>query len=73
MTLKRKYKKLLDHYYDEQDTVKADKLKEKLYKKYGTNKHCFRCGSQLLVSDLKEYKFLCLECDENFYSIEVTN
>lgn len=32
---------------------------------------CPKCGHFLEPSDLKEYKFLCKNCDENFYSIEV--
>lgn len=64
--MKRRYNQLLDKYYE----YKYKQLKDKLYQKYGTNKRCFRCGSQLLVSDLKQYKYLCLNCDENFYEFE---
>ena len=42
----------------------------RLFDKYGTNKKCFRCGTNLLKSDLKGYKYLCIECDENFYEFE---
>ena len=71
-----KYKKeslqaLLEQYYQEEDTKKRNILKQKIYQKFGTNKKCFRCENQLLVSDLKEYKYLCLNCDENFYEFEV--
>lgn len=69
--MKRNYNQLLEHYYNEQKEDHKQILKQKLYKKYGTNKRCFRCGSQLLVSDLKQYKYLCLCCDENFYEFEV--
>ena len=62
---------LLNKYYDEENEIKKSKLEQRLYEQYGTNKKCFRCGKQLLVSDLKEYKYLCLNCDENFYSFEV--
>lgn len=68
--MKRKYNQLLDKYYKADDEVKVKQLKDKLHQKYGTNKRCFRCRSQLLVSDLKEYKYLCLNCDENFYEFE---
>ena len=71
--MKRNYQKLLNQYYKEENKERQKSIEEKLYRKYGTNKYCLKCGSQLLVSDLKEYKFLCLECDENFYSIEVIN
>lgn len=69
--MKRKYQQLLEQYYNEQQEDHRQALEQKLYKHYGTNKKCFRCGSQLLVSDLKEYKYLCLCCDENFYEFEV--
>jgi NADH pyrophosphatase NudC (nudix superfamily) len=32
---------------------------------------CPRCGHHLIKSDLEEYKYLCKNCDENFYGIEV--
>ena len=34
-------------------------------------KKCFRCGSELLESDLQDYDYLCPNCDENFYEFEV--
>lgn len=30
-----------------------------------------KCGGQLLLSDLKQYDYLCPECDENFDEVEV--
>lgn len=34
---------------------------------YGlTNETCPRCGAPLYVSDLCSYKYVCLDCDENF-------
>ena len=68
--MKRKYKQLLDQYYKTEDEEKIEILRQKLHKKYGTNKKCFRCGSQLLISDLKQYTYLCLECNENLYKFE---
>lgn len=68
-----KYKKLLNKFYEEENEVKSRELEKELYKKYRTNKSCTICGNQLLISDLKEYKYLCLNCDENFYSIEVSD
>lgn len=65
-----RYNQLLRQYYKADNEDKINQLKYKLHQKYSTNKKCFRCGSQLLVSDLKEYKYLCLECDENFYEFE---
>lgn len=68
--MKRRYKQLLDQYYEEENEDMKSKLEQQLHKKYGTNKKCIKCRNQLLVSDLKRYKYLCLSCDENFYSIE---
>lgn len=68
--MKRRYKQLLDKYYEEENEDKQYKLEQQLHKKYGTNKKCVKCGNQLLISDLKQYKYLCLNCDENFYSFE---
>ncbi len=36
-----------------------------------TDKHCPRCGEQLKTSDLYEYKYMCENCEENFYEIEI--
>lgn len=36
-----------------------------------TNKKCPRCGEILYCSDLPEYDYVCVECDENFYECEV--
>lgn len=38
-----------------------------------TNVRCPKCGKQLVTSDLEDYSFLCKDCDENFYSMEVAN
>ena len=31
-----------------------------------TNEKCPKCGKPLFVSDLCQYKYVCLHCDENF-------
>ncbi len=70
---KKSYKELLEKYYklneNEEDTKE---IETELYKNYGTDKYCPRCKHQLLVSDLKDYKYLCLKCDENFYGMEIS-
>lgn len=40
---------------------------------YGTSARCPRCGKQLYTSDVDGYSFVCKECDENFYTMEVAN
>lgn len=69
--MKRRYKQLLEKFYKEENKELIKLLELKLYKKYGTNKKCFICGNKLLISDLKHYKYLCLNCNENFYEIEI--
>ena len=38
-----------------------------------TNKDCPKCNSKLYNEIIKEidYPYVCLECDENFYNIEI--
>jgi len=40
-------------------------------KKHLTSGKCPKCGKQLKTSDVKGYAFVCEECDENFYTLEV--
>ena len=61
--------KMLKKYYN--NMYNNLKIKEKIYKKFGTDKKCPHCGKQLIESDLKDYEYLCINCDENFYKIEV--
>ena len=48
--------------------IRETDLKNKFKK---VNAICPKCGHKLVKSDLEEYKFLCENCDENFYGIEV--
>ena len=61
---------LLDEMQQTDDILEFGTLKWQLYEKYGVNKICPRCGTQLLKSDLPQYKYLCFECDENYFDIE---
>ena len=36
-----------------------------------TNKKCPHCDAILYCSDLPEYDYVCIECEENFYECEV--
>ena len=40
-------------------------------KTYQTNAVCPKCGKQLLTTDIPAYAFVCPDCDENFYGIEI--
>lgn len=35
-------------------------------------RRCLKCGERVFESDLKEYPFVCLNCDENKFTIEVS-
>lgn len=65
------YNKDLDKYYNEENEEKQNDIYKQLYNKYGTDKSCPHCKSKLLKSDLLDYEYLCVKCDENFYSIEI--
>ena len=36
-----------------------------------TERKCPRCNSPLYLSDLPEYDYVCVDCNENFYECEV--
>jgi hypothetical protein len=36
-----------------------------------TKKVCPFCGNELYLSDLPQYDYVCVNCDENFYECEV--
>lgn len=38
---------------------------------YPTSACCPKCGKTLYTSDVSGYGFVCKECDENFYTIEI--
>ena len=42
-------------------------------KTYITSARCPKCGKELHTSDVEGYGFVCKECDENFYTIEIKN
>ena len=56
---------------DDEEILEKGKLKYDIFERFGTNKKCPKCGSQLLVSDIESYDYLCFECDENMFSFEV--
>lgn len=36
-----------------------------------TDKECPHCGDDLYLSDLPQYDYVCVQCEENFYECEV--
>ncbi len=42
-----------------------------IVKELRTDKKCPCCDAPLYCSDLPEYEYVCVECDENFYECEV--
>lgn len=48
-----------------------DRRKCGCMKTYQTNAVCPKCGKQLLTTDIPAYAFVCPDCDENFYGIEI--
>ena len=48
-----------------------DYVMHEIRKDIETDKECPRCGSKLYCSDLPEYDYVCVECEENFYECEV--
>ena len=34
------------------------------------NRVCNRCGNHVLTSELEEYKYQCMHCDEDLYEFE---
>lgn len=48
--------------------ISETNLKNKFKKVHAV---CPKCGHKLVKSDLEEYRFLCENCDENFYGIEI--
>ena len=61
---------LLDKFYNTDDEEERENIKEKLIKRYGVKRYCHCCGTEVIKSDLPQYPYLCLECDENMFGIE---
>ena len=40
-------------------------------KTFITSAVCPKCGKLLYTSDVEGYGFVCKECDENFYTMEL--
>lgn len=42
-------------------------------KPFRSNVKCPRCGDLLYRSDLPQYAYVCYDCDENFFDVEVVH
>lgn len=59
-------------YFNEcEDDVALPMLVNDIVKALKTNNRCPHCNAELYCSDLPEYDYVCVECDENFYECEV--
>jgi hypothetical protein len=58
-------------YFDEYDDETLNILIHNIVKDLATDKKCPHCNAQLYLSDLPEYDYICVECEENFYECEV--
>lgn len=56
---------VLDDFYNVLNPI--DDMIDKLR----VNKHCPHCGCFLYKSDVDQYDYVCVDCDENFYECEV--
>lgn len=54
---------------NDNDTLKG--IVHDIVKELRTDKKCPHCDALLYLSDLPEYEYVCVECEENFYECEV--
>ena len=40
-------------------------------KQFLSDAKCPRCGALLYLSDLPQYEYVCYDCDENYFDVEV--
>lgn len=57
--------------FDEEIDDALDIIVHNIVKELKTDKKCPRCGEVLYYSDLPDYDYVCIECEENFYEFEV--
>lgn len=57
--------------FDEFNENTFDIIAHNIVKELLTDKRCPRCDAPLYCSDLPQYDYVCVECEENFYECEV--
>lgn len=75
----QKFKDLLTHYisvpalvnFDDSNNDDLVDAVNKIVYELSTDKKCPHCDAPLYCSDLHDYNYVCVECDENFYECEV--
>ena len=57
--------------FDEENDDALVSVVHEIVKELTTDKKCPRCDAKLYCSDLSDYDYICVECEENFYECEV--
>ena len=55
------------------DIEKSPKTFEYVLERDTLTRRCNRCGSVVLKSELNDYAYQCMNCDEDLYRIETHN
>lgn len=61
--MKEETKKVLEKYPKSKEYVDSHLVKDR---------YCSRCGSPILKSDLEQYPYQCMTCDEDLFEFETT-
>ncbi len=57
--------------FDDENNDELVIIVHNIVKELLTDKKCPHCDALLYLSDLPDYEYVCIECEENFYGIEV--
>lgn len=57
--------------FDEENDDALVIIVHNIVKELLTDKRCPHCDAPLYCSDLPQYDYVCIECEENFYECEV--
>ena len=57
--------------FDDENDDELVIIVHNIVKELLTDKRCPHCDAPLYLSDLPQYDYVCIECEENFYECEV--